>query len=564
MGCRASQDHLRELIFFLTPVLTVEISDRLRTHLEASSIGPMGCDRELEEFGRLQARLPLLWANMAADDGFTHTSVVVPSLSVDQQELAKIEGSAFYEERLLLTLIRLANPVARLLYVSSQPIHPDILEYYLQHLPGIPIGHAMERLNVLCLYDSEPRPLTEKILERPRVLERIRDWVGDPDRAYLTCYNSTPRERRLAVELGLPLNSVDPSLLHLGTKSGSRAIFEEAGVRLPAGTNDVTEEEDVVRALVDLSRKRPGVAQAMVKLNESFAGEGNALFSFPEELPEDDSARAAVVRAALPRLDFMGAEETYGTFLAKLAGMGGIVEERIVAEELLSPSVQLRIQPNGNLVVVSTHDQVLGGSSGQKYVGCRFPADEAYRARIEGPARRVGQALARHGVVGRFGIDFVVSRDAGGPWTPHAIEINLRMGGTTPPFMALEFLTGGHLDPETGLFQGPDGRPKYYLATDNLKSPSYRGLLPEDLMELLVIHGLQFKYPTMTGVLFYMIGGLSQFGKLGVISVGNSREEADRLYSTTVAILDHATGADVDPRGVPDALFAPRAGTMME
>jgi hypothetical protein len=542
----------------------VDITDSLRARLDRSSIGPLGSPGELEIFGKLQSRLSVLWARMAADDTYAHTSVVVPSLSVNQQELAKIPGAAFYEERLLLTLIRLANPVARLVYVSSQPIHSDILEYYLQHLPGIPIGHAMDRLLVVCLYDSEPKPLTEKILERPRVLERIRRWVGDPERAYLTCYNSTARERRLAVELGLPLNSVDPSLLQLGTKSGSRATFEEAGVRLPLGTNDVREQGEVVAALVELSRARPGVAQALVKLDESFAGEGNALFAFPDALPDDDAERAAVIGAALPKLEPAGSDETSATFMAKLASMGGIVEERVVADELLSPSVQLRIQPNGDLIVVSTHDQVLGGPSGQKYVGCRFPADSAYRSTIEADARRIGQVLARRGVAGRFGIDFVVARTAGGPWTPYAIEINLRMGGTTPPFMALEFLTGGQLDQETGLFQAPDGRPKYYLATDNLRSPSYRGLLPEDLMDLLVTHGLQFKHPTMTGVLFYMIGGLSQYGKLGLISVGNSREEADRLYDTTVAILDHATGADVDPSTVPEALFEPRSGTMME
>ena len=49
-----------------------------------------------------------------------------------------------------------------------------------------------------------------------------------------------------------------------------------------------------------------------------------------------------------------------------------------------------------------------------------------------------------------------------------ALEINLRMGGTTHPYLALQFITGGSLDPATGLFLSPSGHPKYYRATDNL------------------------------------------------------------------------------------------------
>ena len=47
-------------------------------------------------------------------------------------------------------------------------------------------------------YDRSPRPLTEKILERPRLVERIRAAVPDIDRAYLTVFRATPLERRRA------------------------------------------------------------------------------------------------------------------------------------------------------------------------------------------------------------------------------------------------------------------------------------------------------------------------------------------------------------------------------
>ena len=105
--------------------------------------------------------------------------MVVPSLTLDQSELRKLAGVSFYEERLLFLLIRLRNPRARVVYVTSQPIHPMILEYYFQFLAGIPASHARARLTLLCAHDASPRSLTEKILERPRLIERIRAGIHD-------------------------------------------------------------------------------------------------------------------------------------------------------------------------------------------------------------------------------------------------------------------------------------------------------------------------------------------------------------------------------------------------
>jgi len=496
-------------------------------------------ERELEEFERLKPRLREVWNAIALRDEEPHTSVVVPSLTLDQSELKKLDGASFYEERLLFLLIRLRNPRARVVFVTSQPVHPLILEYYFQLLVGIPASHARGRLTLLCAYDSSPRSLTEKILERPRLIERIREGIADPSRAYLTVFNSTPLERRLAVLLGIPLNGVDPALSFLGTKSGCRKVFRETGIDCPEGFEDLGGEGDVVDALAELKRTKPALRRAVVKLNDSFSGEGNALFRYPAE----GGDRPAVVRDALRSLEFSVDWETVDAYMGKFRSMGGIVEEWIEGAEKKSPSVQIRIDPEGAVVPVSTHDQLLGGPSGQVYLGCLFPADDAYRVSIHEAGMRIGEVLAAKGVVSRLAIDFLVVRDAPGEtWRAFAIEINLRMGGTTHPYLALQFLTGGQLDPKTGLFLSPRGRPKYYHATDNLRSESYRGLLPEDLMDILTINGLHYSHNSESGVLFHLIGALSQFGKLGMNAIGNSREEVEALYQRTLDILARETG----------------------
>jgi len=494
--------------------------------------GDLSLEQELAAFEALKPRLRVLWNALSATEEEPYTSVVIPSLTLNAQELQKLEAASYYEERLLFLLIRLRNPQARMVYVTSQPVHPLILESYFQLLAGIPASHARARLTVLCAHDATPRSLTAKILERPRLIQRIRYGIADTKRAYMTVFNATPLERKLAVLLGIPLNGVDPSLAHLGTKSGSREVFREAGVDLPEGSENLHSEADLLEALQALRARKPGTRRAILKFDDSFSGEGNAVLTFT-----GGNGRPALERD-LRRITPSSPEETAESYLMKFEAAGGIVEEFLETPSR-SPSVQLRIDPQGEVALLSTHDQILGGPSGQVYQGCRFPAEEGYRRPIQEAARRIGAVLARRGVVSRFGVDFLVGQDRKtGAQDSKALEINLRMGGTTHPFLALQFLTGGKLDPDSGSFFSPRGLPKFYRSTDNLKSPAYRGLGPEDLIDITTANRLHYSHANENGALFHMIGALSQYGKIGLTAIGNSREEADEIYGRALAVLD--------------------------
>jgi PGM1 C-terminal domain len=500
-------------------------------------------DAEIAEFRTLQSRLRPVWEGIQSSPHWDHTSVVVPSISFDQEELEKITGVPYYEERLLFTLMRLRHPGAHVIYVTGRPVHPEIIDYYLHHLVGVPSSQARKRLAFFCVQDAGHQPLSRKIADRPRLVQRIRHLFGDPSRAYLTCFNSSVWERRLAVALGIPLNGLDPGLVHLGTKSGSREIFRESGVDLPRGFENLHSRDEIVEALSRLAALDHPPRYAVVKLNDGFSGEGNALFRYPADLPPGGDERLGAIDDALDHLKWSSEEAASRTYFRKFAEMGGVVEEFVEAAEVRSPSAQARIHPDGSCEILSTHEQLLGGSTGQVYLGCRFPARDDYRLELQEATLRVAQALAARGVVSRLAVDFLAVRNPGEAWRTCAIEINLRMGGTTHPFMALQFLTGGALHLPSGFFISQQGQRKFYVATDGLSSPWYRGLLPEDLMEIVSGHGLHYRPSTETGVLFHMIGALSEFGKVGVTCIGNSPEEADAIYRWTVEVLDRETGA---------------------
>jgi len=488
-----------------------------------------------DQFDQLQKKLVPLWKSIQSFNQDPQTIVVVPSMSIDLAGAGAVVQA--YEERYLFLLLLLRQPRARLIYVTSQTILPSIIDYYLDLLPGVISSHARQRLFLPSPLDGSVRPLSQKLLERPRLIERIRSLISDPDRAHLVPFNTTNREKELALRLGIPMYGADPKFFPLGTKSGCRKIFLEEDVAHPLGYENVASKDDLIQAITQMRAKKPSIKQVLVKLNEGVSGEGNALVDLVGLPPPGDPNERTGLEDRLRAMQFELKGITYNSYMKKLEERKGIVEERITGEEFRSPSVQLRVTPLGSVELLSTHDQLLGGPSGQSYLGCAFPADTGYASLITREAAKVGNRLAKEGVIGRFALDFVVVR-SNGKWDPYAIEINLRKGGTTHPFLTLQFLTDGIYDPETAIFTAPSGQQKFFVASDHVESPRYRTLTPDDLFDIVVRHNLHFDQTRQTGVVFHMMSALGELGRTGLTAVGNSHDEAKAIYARALEILD--------------------------
>ena len=495
---------------------------------------------ELQRYAALQARFAAQYHDSFDHPHVPRTVIVVPSLGFDPDMIAQVNGAHHYEERMLCLLLLLRLPRTQLIYLTSTTIPATIIDYYLHLLPGVPGHHARQRLTFLSADDASPMPLTAKFLARPRLMARLKAAIRYPEAVHLSCFTVTEQERRLALALDAPIYGCDPSLLHWGSKSGSRQIFREAGVPLPDGHEELKGRADMVRALADLRQRNPTLRKAVVKLEEGFSGDGNATFRF-DGAPDD----AGLGRWVEDRLDTLEPEAEglgFEAFVHKFAEMGGIVEEWLDGETKMSPSAQVRVDPTGVAGPISTHDQILGGHTGQVYLGCRFPADPGYAADIQRLGLAAGRALAGKGVTGRFGIDFLSVRTANG-WDPRAIEVNLRKGGTTHPFLTLQFLTDGRYDTDSATYRTAQGQTACYTATDNLVSEAYRGLTPHDLIDIAVMNGLHWNAAASHGVAFHLLGATSECGKLGATCIAQTHEAADALLERTRAVLDRECGA---------------------
>src|SRR6478609_3311768 len=91
-----------------------------------------GLDEEARNarFLQLQSRMSSVWDAMKL--GFEDESVVVvPSVTLGLTTAATGSMMQAMEERFLFLLLLLRQPRLRMIYVTSMPIDPRIIEYYL-------------------------------------------------------------------------------------------------------------------------------------------------------------------------------------------------------------------------------------------------------------------------------------------------------------------------------------------------------------------------------------------------------------------------------------------------
>jgi len=477
-------------------------------------------------FAQLQRRLRPFESVDASELAQERTIVAIPSIDLDRWVLdAHASELPALEERCLYLLFALCRPRTRLVVVTSLPVQQRIIDYYLGLMPQV--TDAQDRLHFLSPQDDSPRPLAQKLLEHPKLLARLRALVADRERSFIAPYDVGVFERDLALALDVPIYGVDPRFARHGLKSGCRQLFARTGVAHPRGVADIRDTTELATALLELRQAQPDLQAAVVKLDDGVYGQGNRVVNLRGLPPATSSQARAAVDARLRNLP--------PAYLDKLAD-GAVVEE-LITGEIRSPSVQMRILPDGTPMVISTHDQVLGGELGQTYVGGQFPADPQYAPIIIEETRKVGDYLAAEGIVGRFGVDFVVARRPTG-WAAYAVEINLCEGGTSHPYGALWLLTGGSLDERKICFTTPSGQVKHYFATDWLIAPDYATIGLNTFLEASSAAGLDWNPRSQTGAIYFMLRGLEDRGWIGMVTIGNSADQAHQIYLKVVRLLD--------------------------
>ncbi|HJP88448.1 MAG TPA: hypothetical protein VJ850_05375 [Candidatus Limnocylindrales bacterium] len=324
-------------------------------------------------FAQLQQKLgPALAANRAGSTT-PHVMIAMPSYSVSESLLSHYGNRIPSLEHRYLTAIAVAGRIETcdIVYISTVKPSPEVFDYYLSLLPDGVRDSTRARVGFVEVDDGTSRSVAAKLVEMPELIDAIRAHIGDRP-AFIEPWNVTEPEVNLALELGVPINGTAPELRPLAFKSAGRRLFREVGVPVPLGREDVRTTDDVVDAVRWIARDRPLLGGVVIKHDDSGAGDGNVVVDLrPMHHAEDADAWVRDAVDALP--------EWYRSDLLR---QGGVIEERIAGSRFSSPSAQVDVRPGGEVVVLATHEQVLGGEGGQVYLGCTFPADPAYAATL--------------------------------------------------------------------------------------------------------------------------------------------------------------------------------------
>ncbi|MGH3645736.1 MAG: peptide ligase PGM1-related protein, partial [Micromonosporaceae bacterium] len=127
-----------------------------------------------------------------------------------------------------------------------------------------------------------------------------------------------------------------------------------------------------------------------------------------------------------------------------------------------------------------------------------------------------------------------------GWWRVHALEINLRKGGTTHPYAVLRNLVPGRYDAGSGQWCAADGSSRAYYSTDNLVDGAWLGLAPAAAIGAVDDAGLRFDPRTGAGVVLHMLSCLAVDGRCGLTAIGHTPQQAAELYTATREALDAA------------------------
>ena len=221
----------------------------------------------------------------------------------------------------------------KVILVTSTTVDPHIIDYYIELALSVanstkstqkPISYESIKSRLVLADCGDARggvPLSSKILSRPLLVKRIQREIDSQGTcaAAMACIVGTSLEAQLATVLNLPLLAASPSAsATCGTKSGSRSIFAAAGVRCAPGTTLAFSVGDLAQKLAAhvASLPQDQTCKMVVKLDESFSGQGNAVLKL------QGGSSASEVEQQLPHMKFMGMGVTWETYAPQIELIG--------------------------------------------------------------------------------------------------------------------------------------------------------------------------------------------------------------------------------------------------
>tara|TARA_B100000925_G_scaffold289712_1_gene273221 strand:+ start:1858 stop:3381 length:1524 start_codon:yes stop_codon:yes gene_type:complete len=458
--------------------------------------------------------------------------IIAPSMSFDRKLLQGIEGIEHYELRSFWEILRVKRKNTYVTFVSSE----DVSEVLFNHFVEV-FNLSSEEISrvsfVKCPRVKGELSLSKNLLMNQSCILDIKESL-QTNNVILEAFVRTEDERLLAKALGVPTWHNHPQMDYFHTKSGNRFIVGD-DAQMPVGFSDLYSRESVIKALIKL-RNKSVCDSFMVKLNYGVSGQGNMKVTIDKESWDSlsDLDKKLAAEKSFINGDLFNKSLSLESFEQRIIEEGVVVEEFVKGRIIDSPSAQVMVTPE-RVELISTHKQILD-SHGQKFIGGEYPCAHSYRSEVSEVAIQIGKKLKNLNVFGVTSIDYLIS-ESNGEMKCFVIELNLRKGGTTHPFMLSNFALQNEGSFREGGLIDKNNVSYSYRSNDNFYPCKEFVSDTSDIINRAKRASILFSRKKSKGVIFHLLNGFSDSGKVGYTVIAPSKVEVENYESTLNQVL---------------------------
>ncbi|XP_055517395.1 IQ motif-containing protein H isoform X2 [Leucoraja erinacea] len=449
--------------------------------------------RHLENF---RSRAKHLAANWNCIKASRRTIIHIPSLGYARWLRSTVPDIDTQQNLQMGRLCEIKDDNVDVIYICPLWIGEDVTQYYMKLLglqesvkSGKPeaMVDMTNRLKVITPeatihFTTHHLCLATHLKYSPQAIKRIKNLIeGKP--AYIVGGLLHQDDLAVADMLNVPILGPEPEVAHLySTKSGSKRIFTSASVPMPPGEYDIYRRQQMREVLIQLIIENLEIKRWLFKVDTEFGGRGTAYFDvthlpcYHQTLMEFKKVgptiwlkskwmqEPAEIKMAkeLPGVLAEHAQPvnqeifpTWEKFLKMFLCQGGVVEAYPPSDSVTNLTVDMLIEPTGEISMVSCGDQIHSTSPLECW-GTTVPQCSVEPSNLHSMCVKIAEACKCRGMIGFFSIDLVTFIH------PHTMEqqvwatdLDLAYSNQLAMTQLMLFISHGNLACEANTFEVP-------------------------------------------------------------------------------------------------------------